>query len=183
MKTTAYIGTSLDGFIARKDGAIDWLVQFENHEINQSYTEFISEIDAMVIGRGTFEKVLTFPFWPYEQQVFVLSNHTYQIPDSLKEKVILLSMEPKVLLGYLSEKEYSNICIDGGNVIQSFLKENLIDELIITKVPILIGSGIPLFGQLDTDLLFKHIHTNVYSNGLVKSQYVKTELQLKSHNY
>jgi len=174
MKTTAYIGTSLDGFIARKDGAIDWLVQFENQEVNKTYAEFINEIDAMVIGRGTFEKVLTFPFWPYEQQVFVLSNHIKQIPDNLKEKVTLLSMEPKELLDYLSKKGYSTICVDGGKVIQSFLKENLIDELIITKVPILIGSGIPLFGQLDKDLLFKHIHTNVYSNGLVKSLYVKT---------
>jgi dihydrofolate reductase len=80
-------------------------------------------------------------------------------------------MEPKKVLDYLSDKGFSNIYVDGGKVVQSFLKENLIDELIITRVPILIGSGIPLFGDLDNDLQFKHIQTNVYSNGLVKSQY------------
>jgi dihydrofolate reductase len=174
MKTTAYIGTSLDGFIARKDGDIDWLTQFENQEVNQNYEEFINAIDAILIGRGTFEKVLTFPSWPYNKNVFLLSNQIKQIPDNLKEKVIILSMEPKKVLDYLSNKGFSNIYVDGGKVIQSFLKENLIDELIITRVPILIGSGIPLFGELDNDLQFKHIQTNVYSNGLVKSQYKRT---------
>jgi dihydrofolate reductase len=174
MKTAAYTGTSLDGYIAKKDGDIDWLTQFENQEVNQNYEEFISMIDAIVIGRGTFEKVLTFPSWPYQKKVFLLSNHIKQIPTSLKEKVIILSMEPKKLLDYLSNKGFSNIYIDGGKVIQSFLKENLIDELIITRVPILIGSGISLFGELDNDLKFKHIQTNVYSNGLVKSKYKRT---------
>jgi dihydrofolate reductase len=171
MKTAAYIGTSLDGFIARKDGDIDWLIQFENQEVNQNYEEFISVIDAIVIGRGTFEKVLTFSSWPYMKKVFVLSNHIKQIPNSIKEKATILSMEPKELLDYLSDKGFTNIYVDGGKVIQSFLKENLIDELIITRVPILIGSGIPLFGELDNDLQFKHVQTNVYSNGLVKSLY------------
>jgi dihydrofolate reductase len=171
MKTAAYIGISLDGFIARKDGDIDWLIQFENQEVNQNYEEFISVIDAIVIGRGTFEKVLTFSSWPYMKKVFVLSNHIKQIPNSIKEKVTILSMEPKEVLNYLSDKGFSNIYVDGGKVIQSFLKENLIDELIITRVPILIGSGIPLFGELDNDLQFKHVQTNVYSNGLVKSLY------------
>jgi dihydrofolate reductase len=173
MKTAAYIGTSLDGFIAKKDGDIDWLIQFENEEVNQNYENFISKIDAIVIGRGTFEKVLTFPTWPYPKKVFLLSNYIKQIPDNLKEKVTILSMKPKEILDYLSNKGFSNIYVDGGKVIQSFLKENLIDELIITRVPILIGNGIPLFGELDNDLQFKHIQTNVYSNGLVKSQYKK----------
>jgi dihydrofolate reductase len=74
MTTTVYIGTSLDGFIARKDGSIDWLVQFANDEAIHAYEKFISRIDAIVIGRGTFEKVLTFPSWPYEKKVFVLST-------------------------------------------------------------------------------------------------------------
>jgi dihydrofolate reductase len=171
MKTTAYIGTSLDGFIARKDGDINWLTQFENQEVNQNYEEFISAIDVIVIGRATFEKVLTFPSWPYKKKVFVLSNHFKQIPDSIKETVTILSMKPKEVLDYLSDNGFSNIYVDGGKVIQSFLKENLIDELIITRVPILIGSGIPLFGELDNDIQFKHIQTKVYSNGLVMSLY------------
>jgi len=171
MKTSVYIGTSLDGLIARKDGNIDWLVKFESEEIGQSYKEFISKIDAIVIGRGTFEKVLSFPSWPYELKVFVLSNSIREAPEPLKEKVTILSMKPKELLQYLSGQGFSSIYIDGGNVIQSFLKEDCIDEIIITKVPVLIGSGISLFGQLEKDLSFKHMQTDVYANGLVKSRY------------
>jgi dihydrofolate reductase len=171
MKTTVYVGTSLDGFIARQDGDIDWLVKFENKEVHESYREFINRIDAIVIGRGTYEKVLSFPEWPYNKKVFVLSSTLKQIPDTLKEKVTLLFMKPKELLNHLSIKGFSNIYVDGGKVIQSFLKEDLIDELIITKVPVLIGAGIPLFGYLDNDLQFQHIRTDMYSDGLVKSCY------------
>ena len=171
MKTTVYVGTSLDGFIARKDGDIDWLVKYQNKEVHDSYNEFISRIDAMVIGRGTYEKVLSFPEWPYEKKVFVLSTSLKQISGILNEKATLVAMKPAELLNYLSDKGFSNIYIDGGKVIQSFLREDLVDELIITKVPELIGTGIPLFGYLDNDLRFEHIKTNIYSDGLVKSQY------------
>lgn len=173
MKTTVYVGTSLDGFIAREDGDIDWLVKYQNKEVHDSYHEFISRVDAMVIGRGTFEKVLSFPEWPYEKKVFVLSSSLKQIPETLNEKAILVAMKPAALLGYLAEKGFSNIYVDGGQVIQSFLKEDLIDELIITRVPELIGTGIPLFGYLNNDLQFEHIRTNIYSDGLVKSQYAR----------
>jgi dihydrofolate reductase len=173
MRTTVYIGTSLDGFIAREDGDIDWLVKYQNKEVHDSYKEFISRIDAMVIGRGTFEKVITFPEWPYEEKVFVLSTSLKQIPETLNEKAILVAMKPAELLSYLSDKGFSNIYVDGGKVIQSFLKEDLIDELIITRVPELIGKGIPLFGYLDNDLQFEHIKTNIYSDGLVKSHYMR----------
>ena len=171
MKTIVYVGTSLDGFIAREGGDIDWLVKYQNKEVHDSYNEFISRIDAMVIGKGTFEKVLTFPEWPYEKKVFVLSTSLKQIPGTLNEKATLVDMNPAAFLNYLSDKGFSTIYIDGGKVIQSFLKEDLIDELIITKVPELIGSGIPLFGYLANDLHFGHIRTNVYSDGLVKSHY------------
>jgi len=173
MKKLVYIGTSLDGYIARKDGNIDWLVQFANDEAVNAYNEFMTQIDVIVMGRGTFEKVLTFPSWPYEKKVFVLSTTIKQVPANLKEKVTVLSMKPVELVNYLSGKGFSGVYIDGGKVIQSFLKEDLIDELIIAKAPILIGSGIPLFGNMDTDLSFKHMRTNAFSNGLVMSYYKK----------
>jgi dihydrofolate reductase len=84
LKTIAYIGTSLDSFIARKNGDIDWLTQFANDEAIHSYEEFMKRIDAIVIGRGTFEKVLSFPSWPYEKKVFVLSSTMKQLPDKLR---------------------------------------------------------------------------------------------------
>ncbi len=175
MKTIVYIGTSLDGFIARKDGNIDWLVQFANDEAIHAYEEFMSRIDAIVIGKGTFEKVLTFSSWPYKKKVFVLSTSIKQVPDIVREKVTVLSMKPGELLSHLSSKAFSTIYVDGGKVIQSFLKEDLIDELIISRTPMLIGSGIPLFGYLDNDLQFKHIRTAVNSNGLVRSYYERKQ--------
>lgn len=173
MNTLVYIGTSLDGFIARKDGDIDWLTQYGNNEAIEAYNQFMSRVDAIVIGRGTFEKVLSFPSWPYEKKVFVLSASIKQAPDNLQDKVSVLSMKPKELLAYLEGKGFAGIYIDGGKVIQEFLKEGLINELIISTAPILIGSGIPLFGSLTSDLQFKHIRTEIQSNGLVRSYYEK----------
>src|SRR4029079_3215261 len=106
MKTTVYVGTSLDGFIARKDGDIDWLVKYQDKEVHESYNEFLSRIDAMVIGRGTYEKVLSFPEWLYEKKVFVLSTSLKQIPGTLNEKATLVAMKPAVLLNYLSDKGF-----------------------------------------------------------------------------
>jgi dihydrofolate reductase len=171
MKTIVFVGTSLDGFIARTDGEFDWLSRFANDEAIRAYEELIDRIDAIVIGRGTYEKVLSFPTWPYEKKVVVLSTSITEIPESIREKVTILAMAPGALLSHLSGLGYSTIYIDGGKVIQAFLKEDLVDELIISKAPILIGSGIPLFGYLDHDLEFKHVRTDVCSNGLVRSYY------------
>jgi dihydrofolate reductase len=176
MNTIVYVGTSLDGFIARTDGEFDWLSQFANDEAIHAYGELINRIDAIVIGRGTFEKVLTFPSWPYEKSVFVLSTSITEVPENIREKVTILSMDPAALLSHLSTMGYSNIYIDGGKVIQSFLKEDLVNELIVSTAPMLIGSGIPLFGYLDHDLEFKHNRTDVCSNGLVRSHYERKGL-------
>jgi dihydrofolate reductase len=171
MKAIVYIGTSLDGFIAKKNDDIEWLVGCQNPEVHRYYEEFINRIDAIVIGRGSFEKVLTFPSWPYTKKVFVLSTTIKQLPEALRDKAVVLSMKPKALLNYLSEQGYSSVYVDGGKVIQSFLAEDCIDEMVITRVPLLIGGGIPLFGYLDNDLLFRHVQTRILSNGLVKSYY------------
>ena len=171
MRTFVYVGTSLDGFIAEKDGDIDWLGEFEGEEVRRAYRGFISKIDAVVIGRGTFEKVLTYRTWPYDKMVFVLSSSVTQIPGNLKGKVRILSLKPGEILAFLAKGGFSSISVDGGKVIQAFLREDCIDELVITRVPLLLGSGIPLFGDLDKDLKFDHIQTEVFSNGLVKSHY------------
>lgn len=166
-----YIGTSLDGFIARADGDIDWLVKFGDQDAIEAYNEFMAAIDVIVIGRGTFDKVLEFPSWPYDRPVFVLSRTLKGVPDDLKEKAAVLSLEPANLLRHLSDKGFKAAYIDGGRVIQSFLAEDLIDSLIVAKVPVLIGTGLPLFGSLNADIAFDHIRTTAYSNGLVRSYY------------
>jgi len=165
MKTTAYIGTSLDGFIARQDGDISWLEKFADEDFFRAYDAFMDRI----------EKVLTFPTWPYRKKVFVLSSSLGQVPDNLKERVTIIFLEPVALLRSLSGNGFSRVCLDGGKVVQSFLKADLIDELIISRVPVLIGRGIPLFGDLDTDRSFRHIRTESYPNGLIRSQYEKTD--------
>lgn len=132
------------------------------------------------MGRGTFEKVLSFEPWPYQKRVFVLSKSLNQIPGSLKDKAELIETSPKETLDYLSQKGYSTIYVDGGKVIQSFLKENLIDELIITTAPVLIGKGIPLFGPLDFDIKFKLVKTNAFSNGLVMNCYERIQRTMKN---
>jgi len=116
MKTIVYIGTSLDGFIARKNGDFEWLTEFANEEAINSYQELISRIDAIVMGRGTFEKVLSFPSWPFDKKVYVLSSTIKQVPVELINKVSILSSKPSEVLNYLSQKGYSSLYIDGGKV-------------------------------------------------------------------
>ena len=166
-----YIGTSLDGFIARMNSDIDWLMSFADEDAVEAYNEFMATIDVIVIGRGTFEKVLEFPSWPYNRPVFVLSRTLKDVPGGVKDKATVLSLEPADLLRHLSDKGFTAVYIDGGKVIQSFLAEDLIDSLIIAKVPVVIGSGLPLFGSLDSDIAFDHMQTKAYSNGLVRSYY------------
>lgn len=176
LKTSVFIATSLDGYIARKDGSIDWLLALENPANDDyGYGDFIKTVDAIVMGRSTFETVLTFPTWPYDKKVFVLSTSLKRVPDNLTGKAEVLSAPPKALLDELSRKGYSHLYVDGGKTIQRFLNEDLIDEMTVTKIPVLLGDGIHLFGRLDRDIHFDHIETKVYPNGLVKSHYTRKE--------
>ncbi|ESA37021.1 dihydrofolate reductase [Leptolyngbya sp. Heron Island J] len=173
MANYVYIATSLDGFIATPDGGVDWLDEIPNPEQSDfGYGEFISHIDAIVMGRNSFEKVLTFGDWPYSKPVFVLSNALKTVPENLVDTVeIVSSTDIKTLVHQLNKQGYQNLYIDGGRTIQSFLAEDMIDELIITRVPILLGQGIPLFGTLSNSLQFQHEKTELFNNLLVKSAY------------
>lgn len=170
MANFVYIATSLDGFIARKDGGIDWLDNIPNPTgSDYGYSEFIAGIDAHLIGRGTYEVVLGFSPWPYTKPVFVLSR-TLEAP--LAGGAELINATPREALAELEALGLRNIYVDGGLTIQSFLKEDLIDEMIITRVPIVLGSGLPLFGEC-SELSFRHEETEVYDNLLVKSRYTR----------
>ncbi len=174
MKNYIYIATSLDGFIATSDGGVDWLDKIPNPEKSDyGYGEFISGIDAIVMGRNTFEKVLTFGSWPYDKPVFVLSNTLTELPKAMVGKAEIVNGNLHELIKILNGRGYKNLYIDGGRVIQSFLKEDLIDEMIITRVPILLGDGIPLFGKLAQSIKFSHKKTEIYGNSLVKSCYTR----------
>jgi len=174
MANYVYIATSLDGFIATTDGGIDWLNEIPNPEQSDfGFSDFMSGIDALVMGRKTFEKVLSFGFWAYKKPVFVLSNSLKQVPEAATGNIDIVSGDLRKVVGSLNARGFNHLYIDGGITIQSFLKEDLIDEMIITKVPILLGDGIPLFGKLTQSMKFKHAGTNVLNNSLVMSHYTR----------
>ena len=176
MVNYVYIATSLDGFIAASDGGLDWLEEIPNPEKSDyGFMEFMSGIDALVMGRKTFEKVLTFDSWPYNKPVYVLSKSGVKIPKELEGKVEIVNGNPKLVVDQLNELGHQNLYIDGGFTIQNFIEEDLIDEMIITRVPILLGEGIPLFGKLSQRLHFSHKKTEVHHDMLVISHYTRRD--------
>ncbi len=175
IKACVFIAVSLDGFIARPDGSIDWLDQ-ANTLIPEGedfgFQDFMDKTDTMIMGRLTFEKALTFAEWPYaDKMVVVMSRKGVTIPEVLAESVITSSEAPADLLNWLALRGVRQVYVDGGQTIQSFLREGLIDELNITTIPILLGSGRPLFGSLKADINLKHIFTKTYPFGFVQSRY------------
>ncbi|MBN2440221.1 MAG: dihydrofolate reductase [Spirochaetales bacterium] len=176
MSTIVYIATSLDGYIARKDGNLDWLMEIPNPgKSDFGFAAFLNRIDGIIMGRKTFEAVLSFHEWPYFKPVFVLSSTLKKVPDNLRDKAEIVTGKLKTILTSLKDRGCNNLYIDGGQTIRSFLKQDLIDEFIITKVPVILGSGIPLFTDMPLEIKFAHIETEIFNNTLVKSRYVRIE--------
>ncbi len=172
-RNTVFIATSLDGFIADKNGGIDWLELIPIPDnIDMGYDEFTSQIDALVMGRITFETVCGFDIdWPYQKPVFVISNTLEEIPKKFTNKAHLVKGSLTDVLRQIHRRGYSRLYIDGGITIQSFLKEDLIDEMIITIIPILLGSGSPLFSYLPKELEFECTRSEVYLNKIVQNHF------------
>ena len=170
-----FIATSLDGYIARRDGEIDWLMNrnSQGEGEDHGYYSFMADVDGIIMGRGTYEKVLTFPKWPYAGKVVVLTRSLFEadLPQKLRGRVSFSSEEPVALFQRLFSEGWGRAYVDGGKVIQSFLRAGLIEDMVITKIPVLIGAGLPLFGIVDTDILLKHVKTNSFPSGLVQSKY------------
>lgn len=168
-----FIATSIDGFIAKPDGDITWLIERDDPTEDHGYNDFISNIDGIVMGRGTYEKVAAMDEWYYTKPVIVLSKSLAQssVPDRLKDKVKILNLTPREVMNYLAKEGWKRVYVDGGQVIQSFLNENLIEDMVITKVPVLIGQGRPLFGSLKKDIPLEHLKTISFPSGLVQSHY------------
>ena len=174
MTNYVYIASSLDGFIATHDGGVEWLNDIPNPEKSDfGFTEFMSGIDAIVMGRKTFEKVMSFDIWPYDKPVYIVSSGKPKIPEALQGKVEIIKGGPKELVEQLQELGHQNLYIDGGVTIQGFLEDDLIDEMILTRIPVLLGEGIPLFGNLNQSLDFNHNKTEIFNNMLVKSHYTR----------
>ena len=170
VRASVFIGTSVDGFIARPDGSFDFLPEApEEH----GYEAFFASVDALVIGRGTLETVMAFPTWPYgDKRVIVLSSRSLDLSKLRDARVEQMSGDPKEIVAKLDAQGVKHAYIDGGVTIQRFLRAGLIQRLVITRVPVLIGSGRPLFGVLDADVKLRHVATRSYPSGLVQSEYV-----------
>lgn len=170
MKVSVFVGTSLDGFIARRNGDLDFLPPGGGEP--HGYDEFIATVDAIVIGRNTFEIVLGFPAWPYPgKRVIVLSSRPVESTTANGGTVEHMTGTPAEIVSQLADTGAQHLYVDGGITIQRFLREGLVQRLVVTTVPVLIGEGIPLFGSLPSDIRLQHIATRSYPSGLVQSEY------------
>jgi dihydrofolate reductase len=170
MKCSVFVGVSVDGFMARQNDDLDFLPPSGGEP--HGYDEFIASVDAIVIGRKSFEKVLTMSPWPYDKKrVVVLSSRKLDLSVVKGGVVEQMSGTPSEIVAQLASTGAQHLYIDGGVTVQRFLRAGLIQRLVITRVPVLIGEGIPLFGALDRDIRLEHVATRAYPSGLVQSEY------------
>jgi dihydrofolate reductase len=171
MTTSVFVGVSVDGFMARPNGALDFLPPDGGEP--HGYDEFFASVDALVIGRKTFETVLGFPDWPYgEKRVVVLSRGPLDLSVVSGGIVEQMAGPPAEIIAKLDSSGARHLYVDGGVTIQGFLRAGAVQRLIITRVPVLIGAGIPLFGTLPQDVVLRHVATQSYPSGLVKTEYL-----------
>lgn len=169
MIASVYVGTSLDGFIARPNGDFDFLTA--SSDAPPGFDEFLASIDAIVMGRNTFEIVLKLEPWPYgDKRIVVLTSRPVDL-SAVRGSVGQMAGPPEEIVSQLAASGAQHIYVDGGITIQQFLRAGLIQRLIITRIPVLIGEGIPLFGSLPHDVRLRHITTRDYPGGAVRSEY------------
>lgn len=168
-----FIATSLDGFIARADGALDWLTRYDTAGEDHGYDAVMGSVDGLVMGRGSFEQVLGFDAWPYAKPVMVMSRtlEPGDIPAALADRVELTRLDPPALMAMLEARGWRHVYVDGGKVVTSFFRAGLIGHMTLTRVPILIGGGLPLFGALDRDIELELLESRSFPSGLVTSRY------------
>lgn len=182
MQCSVFIATSVDGYIATKQGGIEWLETAGDKSVDlgeradMGFNNFIHSVDCMVMGRGCMDTIASFNLtdeqWPYgELPIYVLTKSKTEVPESLIGRVTLFAGEIDELMDLLNEKGLKHVYVDGGALITSFLNEQLINNMIITQAPILLGSGIPLFGYIKQPLTLSHVKAEVFANGFVQNKY------------
>lgn len=169
MQFSVFVGTSLDGFIARRDGTYDFLPTDGGEP--HGYEEFFEKIDTVLIGRNTLEVVAKMASWPYEGKRVVVLSHRPLESAGIPAPVEQMSGEPTEIAQKLAASGAKHVYVDGGVTVQAFLRAGLVQDLTITRVPVLIGDGIPLFGQVLKDISLRHVSTRQYKSGLVSSVY------------
>ncbi|HVM33522.1 MAG TPA: dihydrofolate reductase family protein [bacterium] len=174
---SVFCGVSLDGFLAKPNGDLDWMEgpgEGDAGAGDHGYQAFVSGIDTLVWGRKTFEKVMTFDKWYHgDKRVVVLSSKPLDLALARERggHVEQMSGPPAEVAARLGAGGSKHLYIDGGLTCQAFLRAGLIQRLIISQLPILLGQGIPLFGPLNQDVRLKLVSSRVYPGGMVQSEY------------
>ena len=174
VRCSVFCAVTLDGFIARKDGALDWLkpAEAELPPADTGYNDFIASVDWVVIGRRTYEAVEQMgEAWFYPKPVYVLTTRRLRIPTRLKKSVEFGAQTPKGLVALMEKRGAKRLYVDGGKTIQGFLRAGLIDDLIVTQIPVLIGEGIPLFGPLGKDVSLVLDSSRILGGAAVQTTY------------
>ncbi|MEZ5716525.1 MAG: dihydrofolate reductase family protein [Paracoccaceae bacterium] len=168
-----FMAQSLDGFIATRDHRLDWLTRHTDPDEDHGHDAFMDRMDGIVMGRATFRTVAGFDPWPYAKPVIVLSNSLDEadIPEPLRAKVRLAQLSPRALMSELARAGWSRAYIDGGQTVQSFLRAGLISDLTLTVIPILLGDGRRLFGELEQEIDLELLDAKSFPSGLVQLHY------------
>lgn len=176
-RVSAFLAISLDGFIARPDGGLDWLdIPPPTPDEDYGYAAFFESVDGLVMGRHSFETVRGFDAWPYgDTPVEVLTHRPLDVPPALAGKVHVSADTPAELVARLGAAGRQHLYVDGGRTVQGFLAAGLLDALTLTRIPVILGAGIPLFGPLAASIPLHHDATRVFANGLVQSRYLRAQ--------
>jgi dihydrofolate reductase len=168
-----YAGTSIDGYIADSDNKLDFLSCVPNPDNDDlGFSELIDRVDAVVMGRNTYETVLGFGGeWPYSKPVFVCSRTIQDVPEELRGRVSVINGSPNEITKTLNKRGLRDLYIDGGRTIQGFLEADMIDEIILSIVPILLGGGFPLFGQMLEHRKFELLSSEILLGQIVRMSY------------
>jgi len=167
-KISVYIATSIDGYIAQEDGGLDWLERTPTPNEDFGFKEFMNSIDVLVMGRKTYEIVSGFGEWPYQGKRVVVISQTL---DAVREEAELFSGDIQNLVSNLHGEGIKHIYVDGGVTISKFLEAGMVDQMIITVIPIILGKGIRLFNPMDKEHDCKLISAKPYPSGLVQLHY------------
>lgn len=164
-----YVATSLDGYIARANGDIDWLPSSENNEEDYGYNDFYNSIDALVMGSNTYEQILGFTEWAYPGKLsYILTGRNLS---ATRPDILLIKNGIEAVIEDTKKRNYQRIWLVGGaKIIASFIDRQLVDEYIITIIPIILGSGIFLYQSL-RELHLNLIEVKSYTDGVVQLYY------------
>lgn len=182
MKCSVFIATSVDGFIAKTNGSIDWLHTAGNsnadmgEQADMGWAECLATHDCLIMGRNTMQVIsdmnLTPERWPYgDMRIVVLSNTLKEAPENMKDKVEMYSGDLNVLMSKLEDEGHKSVYVDGGTTVQAFINLKLIDEITISRAPILLGEGIPLFGKIANDIKLEQAEATVFANDFIQVKY------------